>query len=845
MKKSILLDKNKFNFLLERIENKYSYDEFKELSKGLLVESYRTKILKAISGIDESTLLKKLKGAGLAKKEIDDVFNGIEFIKKPNNVSNHGFAPLIISDEWVNNIQKGFDLEVLEIKSMKNGFKQLSDIHNSKISSIQNNRNPVLQYVLDSNNLNPDEQISNIAGILEDYPDFFDDAIDADELKFSSREGSSNTRKKLKNQEHFRDWIYDNIDDGSAGPGSPSKLIDKKTRGEWKSSKTKYNKSKSQHVSGSDGGKIDPKDLGGTEETGPMKFKKKVKKFFKWAAYGHVKQYWNWVIYGGKKGKMDAEKWFSKRSGKGFLNAKTSGDPTKGIQIGTWRVTVANVVNATVSPMLRGLVAHPFVLVAFIAECVNRLGWSEDKIMTFENALDNNGEPKTIAIPFKWTNCLGQSSVYINEETGKIETYNPMMFPLFKWTPTSQIGSAVGISAIGLVTSFLEPLNPMVSQVIQSAQDRIDKLFADKGFLELLHMECTEEDIKKQIDQVMSKVKSIGDNMYIRKFFAKWTIGFDLNKMSEEDTTLFLEVLGSVDAGVESFKNMKKGIDPYLPEGEQKESVSLGDLLMAYCNKKRIELLVKTSGEVTHKLSNIVIHTEVSKNKNEVLCEEFKLWKKLSCTTPTDLDNCVPKLTECNNNKDLMQKVISMTNKDPELSPEYTNTLFDIQIWEEGCKKFNNHYNADIGDWVCNIPEGPVDIVFEMEYEDIIINTNALKYKYSWETELEVYGLNADDKKVRKNKIDTCNGIQNYANMLNTRNFKNKGVPLFSDKVAWKNEYGETMYDIKANNEVLKEFQSHFCVVGKINDPQSTVEQCKSELKTIFDGLTCSGAQKL
>ena len=836
MKKSILLDKNKFNFLLERIENKYSYDEFKELSKSLLVESYRGKILKAISGIDEPKLVKKLKGHGLGGNQIEDVLNGIEFIKNPTNVNNHGFAPLLVSDEWIGNLQKGLDIDVIEIKSMKNGLKQLSDIHNSKLNSIKNKRNPVLEYVLDSGNLTPDEQIENVAGILEDYPDFFDDAIENSDLHFSNKNGS------------IEEWIYDSLDDGSAGRGRPSKLIDKQGRGDWINSKIEYNKHKGQSMFGEDGKPI--KGAGGTEG-GPVITKDSItKRLFKWLFIKPNKWYWDWIVYGGKKGKADPEKWFSKRRTGGVNLPTKSG--SEGIMMRS-AVFVAKIGNVTVMPALRGLIAHPYALVGFIVECTYKAGWEEDKIIEFTNELDSDGNPRTVTVPFTLGNCFGVPTTYKNLETGKVETYNPMMFPLFGWSPTPPVLGFLGVDVIGAgVSMLLEPFNPIVSQSIETAQIKIDKIFADKGFLELLHTECTEETIKNRVNEILSDIKSQGTDSPIAKWFAKFSFGFELDKLSEEDTQLFLEVLGSVDGGVEVFKEIKKGINPYLPENlKNKKDISLSDILMAYCNKKRIELLVESSGEVTHKLSNIVVKDDVSKNKNETLCEEFKLWKRFSCPMPTDLDNCVPSLTECNKNKDLMVKVVTMVNNDENLNPDFTDTLFDINLWVEGCKRFNNNYNENVGDWVCNLPQEStpentdVDLQVDIDYEEIFINENSIKYKYSWETELQVYTVNDNGDKLRKNKIDTCNSIQTYANLLNARNFKNNKVPLFSDAVAWKNEYGETMYDIKVNNEVLKEFQSHFCVVGKINDPQSTVEQCKSELKTIFDGLTCSGAQKL
>ena len=195
-----------------------------------------------------------------------------------------------------------------------------------------------------------------------------------------------------------------------------------------------------------------------------------------------------------------------------------------------------------------------------------------------------------------------------------------------------------------------------------------------------------------------------------------------------------------------------------------------------------------------------------------------------------------------------MLEVITAVNNDDNLKGkvDFNNTLFDQILWTEGCKRFNDNYDNVVGEWVCafdpeiTLEEVVVDIPVEIEVVDIYASPTASAYKYKWETMLQVYTLKEGMKK-RLDGGKTCKKIQDYANLLHGRYLIKNKVPLFSDKVAWKNEYNETLYDISANDEVVTEFQKYFCVAGRINDSDSTVEQCKTELKSIMDKLSCAG----
>jgi len=834
MKKSILLDKSQFNFLLERIENKYSYDEYENLSKKLLVEGGpRSKLIKLINTIDDNKVRAKLKEAGVDSKDIDDVIHGLEFVQDPTNINTQGFYPLILSKEFGVNVQKGFGIDDIEMQSIRNTFKKLADIHTSKIKGLGEGKDPVLQYVLDNPNLGVEEQFANIMEILEDYPNFFDTE---GRVKFSDKEDSA------------WDWVRDSVSDESgSSSNSVSGEIDKTSRVEWKNTDMKIQNSKSEQLLDADGKPI--KNLGGTE-SGPVTTNdSKTKKLFSWLfKWSGTKGYWDWVIYGGKKGKKTPEDWFTwggPVGGRGGARIPTEGDIKKAVWINGLHRIGGKAANILVLPLARGLVPHPALALSFLIECIYKMGWAEDKKIKFEKVL-SSGKKATTNIPFIFGNCLGESSTYIDMDTGKVMTYNPMVFPLFSYTPTPAVLSTMGFGVGAIVDVLLEPMNPAVNQAIGMVMEKIDATFNDMGFLELLQMECTPDNMKTYTTEIHNRIKSLGDDHYVVKWVTKWISGYDLDKLSEEDTQLFLEALGDVDGGVENLKTLKDQVKSYMPiELQNKEEFSLGDLLLGYCNMKRISTIAATSGSVTHELENIVVSDQVVKNTNKFLCEEYKLWKRFSCPDGK-IKACAPTIAECNKNAELMLKVITAVNNDDNLKVDFNNTLFDQTLWTEGCKRFNDNYDNVVGDWVCAFPpeitlgEVVLDIPVEVEFVDIYASPTASAYKYKWETMLQVYTL----KEGMKNRLDggiTCNKIQDYANSLNGRYFKENKVPLFSDKVAWKNEYNETLYDISANDEVVTEFQKYFCVAGRINDSDSTVEQCKTELKSIMDKLSCAG----
>ena len=144
-------NRNQFNLLMERMSNRYSYDESIDLiNKQLLTEGFGNTFFRRLKGIDvnlrtpQINRLQKVMGGldeGLTKENINDLINA----KGPDGI--HSGINLIKNDLKKANIS----LDKIEENGLDNYFKVLGGVDDALKGNIDNSVIGVINKLDDTN----------------------------------------------------------------------------------------------------------------------------------------------------------------------------------------------------------------------------------------------------------------------------------------------------------------------------------------------------------------------------------------------------------------------------------------------------------------------------------------------------------------------------------------------------------------------------------------------------------------------------------------------------------------------------------------------------------------------
>jgi hypothetical protein len=228
-------NRNQFNLLMERMSNRYSYDESIDLiNKQLLTEGFGNTFFKRLKGIDinlktpQINRLQKVMGGldeGLTTKNIDDLINA----KGPDG--NSGIN-LIKNDLKKSNIS----LSKIEENGLDNYFKVLNGVDDALKGNIDNSVIGVINK-LDDTNLTLNQKQKYLTEVFEENPELINMGMpDGKKIEYEIIDGR--VRMKKNNigdvvQENFiylssnsvKDFVNERIIIVNKKTSSPKKII--------------------------------------------------------------------------------------------------------------------------------------------------------------------------------------------------------------------------------------------------------------------------------------------------------------------------------------------------------------------------------------------------------------------------------------------------------------------------------------------------------------------------------------------------------------------------------------------------------------------------------------------
>jgi hypothetical protein len=811
------IDKSKFDFLLERMDKHYSYDDLQVIveEKKLLKEAPGvkdfTKALRYLSNVDNADMLLK---AGI--KSQDDVVELMNAATALKSISDGNFKQLGTFDVLdINTITRALQAlgdNIPNVTKFTNEILESVEVAQAVSKAIKKrftggDTNSILELMLSKGDTlrNVDDLINQIKSVDQKFPGLIDEGLPA--------------TKKLKDAPGDVELI---VLKNSIGPdGVPVRSLPWETQALLRKKVENYGVKEVEVPENINDGLKDPLPDG----TGIV-----------YAEDGSVvgtipkesmpKKGWNkeFVVNGKKFRVTDIVNPLTAHK----LWWNTIMQLRMPAKLGKYDVPLPLrvVINSGGHLVLLATLPIPQVVMAGILECAIRIGLGSGEELTVKDAV--NGESQRV-VKLSISDCI--------TGMGYGDKFrNPMFFPIL-WAGIVPILGKIA-TRTGLAPGvFTNQGDTLLQKLNNGVEESFTKLYDQANIHKLLNTECT----KEKMQEFIAKQNEVGKE-FIKQFkpesqgFDVWTflmgVALQNNPLDhpEVDAEAVYEYFGVANDSKNKMEKHWVDMQAYLPEHLK------GDV-----NKFNTEAYVLYKCEVL-RLKAIAKWLEVNERHLKTTmkdgawndCELVKFWKKLSTENGKVEEKSSKNILK--NNEEQFMKIKGMIQNDPGVKLTVTDTVFDPKIWanvlsnweyielfENNPSKFENCKGVE---YMKTEDEIDMDVTLEPG-PTIEIKPEYIPPNYNWE-----YLTNVDETLAcTKIKLGIATADYNYWTT------QGDWYPMSEAERTWDN--GVPSYPIVGQTGINLLSDPNYSSYCKKIKGGKTLAQCKASLTEFINTLSC------